>query len=381
VTWTLPDGRPVPADAHIEYQDQSRKPLAFVEGRWSELKWSENGRPNQPQTRGYTAAELMETDFPEMSFAVPGILTEGLNLLAGSPKLGKSWMALGIAVAVASGGRALGKVPVDQGEALYLALEDAPRRLKRRLGQMLSGDTAPSHLHLFTEWNRLSEGGAEQIVSWVGEHPSTRLVVVDVYARVRPRVSDRADRYLEDYQSVLPLKALADAHGLAVLCLHHTRKATADDFVETVSGTFGLAGAADTILVAKRSRGQADATLQITGRDVEEHELALRFSPEVGTWSLLGDSSEWAMSETRRELLNALKVSSKALTPKQLSAEVDRPYETIKKTLQRMAADDQVVVADGRYSLSLTKPVPDVPAVLERDTRDTRDTYLWQEDQ
>ncbi len=231
---------------------------------------------------------------------MPDILAEGLNFMAGAPKLGKSWWALGITIAVASGGCALGQIPVERGGVLYLALEDSPRRLKSRLEKMLAGDPAPAGLHFYTEWDRLSEGGAEAIQTWVEEHPAGRLIIVDVLARVRPRVGDRSDRYLADYEAAQPLKTVADKHGLAVVALHHTRKAGAEDFVETVSGTHGLAAAADTILVCKRARGQADATLHITGRDVEEQDLALRFDGGNGTWTLLGDAAEWALSETRR---------------------------------------------------------------------------------
>jgi AAA domain len=137
---------------------------------------------------GHTAADLMGMDFPEPRFAVSGILAEGLNFMVGAPKLGKSWWALNIAVAVASVGRARGEIPVVQGEVLYLALEDSPRRLKGRLAKMLGSNPAPEALHFFTEWDRLTEGGAETIGEWVNDHPSARLVIVDVLARVRPRV-------------------------------------------------------------------------------------------------------------------------------------------------------------------------------------------------
>ena len=88
-----------------------------------------------------------------------------------------------------------------------------------------------------------------------------------------------------------------------MLALYHTRKAESSDFVETVQGTFGTAGAADTIMVVKRARGEADATLYVTGRDVVERELALRFTPEAGTWELLGDAAEYRLGETRKEIL------------------------------------------------------------------------------
>ena len=111
----------------------------------------------------FTAADLMREELPPVRWAVPGILPEGLSLLAGKPKLGKSWLALGLAVAKASGGLALGKIPVDRGGVLYLALEDNRRRLQNRLRKVLGGDAAPEGLHIATEWARVDEGGADAL--------------------------------------------------------------------------------------------------------------------------------------------------------------------------------------------------------------------------
>ena len=305
----------------------------------------------------WTAADLMAADFAEPRFAVANLIPEGLAFMCGAPKLGKSWMALGLSIAVAAGGRALGAVPVDGGDVLYLALEDSPRRLQARLRMLLAGEEAPQRLQLETEWPRLDEGGDEALERWLDDHADSRLVLVDVWPRIRPRVSKRsADQYTMDYDGAALLQALAIARGIAIVALFHTRKATSEDFVETVTGTFGTAAAADTIVVVKRSRGQADATLHVTGRDVEERELALRFAPEAGSWALLGDASEYAIGETRKELLDAVRAHG-SLTPKQAGEITSVGYELAKKTMQRMAADGQLEGDRGTYRT----PVPSVP--------------------
>ncbi len=314
---------------------------------------------------GYSAQELLATDFPEPRYALPGVLAEGLNFLAGAPKLGKSWWALNVSLAVAFGRQALGKIPVEQGEVLYLALEDPPRRLKERLKAVLGERPPPDGLFFETQWPKVDDDGIEKLEGWLAGHPCCRLVVIDVFARLRARGSERAERYATDYAAAEPLKKLGDTYRVAVLALHHTRKAGADDFLETVSGTFGLAGAADTVIVLKRSRGRAEAELHVTGRDVVEQQLALRFAPENGTWELMGDAAEWALSETRHEILAALRTFG-SLPPKALSKKTAIPYETVKKTLQRMSADGQVFSNDGRYSVidrSLQSSVPSVPVV------------------
>jgi hypothetical protein len=325
-----------------------------------------NGQAPTRRT-GWTAAELLGEDFADPRFAVDGLFPEGLAFMAGAPKLGKSWMALGLGVAIASGGRAFGTVPVVGGDVLYLALEDSPRRLQSRLRTLLGNDAPPERLHLETEWPRLDEGGIEKLDGWLVGHPDARVVLIDVWPRIRPRSTKRsADQYTVDYDAAAMLQVLATVHGIGIVVLYHTRKAEADDFVETVQGTLGTAGAADTVIVVKRSRGQADAALHVTGRDVEERELALRFAPEAGTWALLGDASEYTLGETRKEILDAVRAHGQ-LTPKQTAEVTSVNYENAKKTMQRMFDDGQLDAAGGRYSVRT--PVPGVP--LSPDVRDT----------
>jgi hypothetical protein len=272
--------------------------------------------------------------------------------MAGAPKLGKSWLCLGLAIAVASGGRALGTIPVERGEVLYLALEDNARRLQDRLRVLLNWEPAPEGLHLELEWPRLDSGGAEELHEWLDAHGGARLVIVDTYARIRPQSSSR-DRYQADYEAAALLQAIGVARGIAVKAVYHTRKAESLDFVETVQGTFGTAGAADTIVVVKRARGECDATLHITGRDVQEQELALRFAADAGRWELLGPSAEHHLHETRRRILETLAAHGK-LTPKQLSELTPIGHDLAKTTMWRMANDGQLITTNGYYDLPVT---------------------------
>jgi hypothetical protein len=317
----------------------------------------------------WTAAELMAAEFPKPRFAVPGLVPEGLIIFAGAPKFGKSYLALGMGIAIASGGRALGTIEVEPGDVLYLALEDSARRLQERLRIILDGEPPPAELHFRTEWPRLGEGAAERIEAWLDDHPDARLVVVDVFTRIRAPELKRADLYRADYDAAAILQALAIRRGVAIVAIYHTRKAEAADFVEMVQGTFGLAAGADTILVARRGRGEADATLHATGRDISEQELALRFSPEARTWAILGDAAQYNLGETRREILGAIRAHG-SLTPKRLSEVADIGYELAKKTMQRMATDGQLLGDRGSYRLPQTD-VPGVPLSPEEEVSGT----------
>ncbi len=300
--------------------------------------------PNGDSHRtAWSARDLLATEFPAIKWAVDGVLADGLNVFAGSPKVGKSWLALGLAVAVASGGRALGKIEVEQGDVLVLALEDPPRRLKRRLQLMLAGEPAPAGLDLWTECSRLPDG-ADEIRRWLDNHPSARYVAVDVFAKFRAPSDPRASAYEGDYLSTLALKQIADEYGICLVILHHTRKQSSDDWLDTISGTQGLAGGADGLVVLRRQRGAAAAELLTTGRDVEEATRALSFAPDLGAWTLLdGPAEDYTLGPTRRSILQLLRVGPTfGMTPKAIAEKLEIDHELIKKTCQRMVDDDQL---------------------------------------
>jgi AAA domain/Winged helix-turn-helix DNA-binding len=310
----------------------------------------------------WTAAELMATDFPEPRWAVPGVLVEGVSLLVAAPKVGKSWLSLGVSIAVASGGKALSKVDVEQGDVLYLALEDTPRRLKRRLAAMLGHDKAPETLTLWTQCPPLPEGGDKRIRAWLDQHPDARLIVIDVLARVRGHAMPGRSAYDADYTAVARVKALADDHGVAVVLVHHDRKAEAADFLETVSGTNGLSGAADSILVLKRSRGEADAVLHITGRDVEETEVAMKFTAALGLWELLdGPAIHHILNHTRAAILRHVEAQP-GVTPKQIADALNLKPNTARQTVIRMVEAGQLTTdGSGRYWAPPTGVTPVTP--------------------
>lgn len=320
----------------------------------------EDGQVPAPEERGsrqrmrtaWTAAELMDTEFPEPRWAVPGILSEGVNLLCGPPKVGKSWMSLGLGLAVAAGGRALDSVPVEGGPVLYLALEDTPRRLKTRMGKILGGKAAPSGLTLVTQCPPLPQGGNEAIAGWLDRNPEARMVVIDVFAKMRGNSAPGASAYDADYAAVGHAKRIADHYGVAVVLVHHVRKAGSDDFLSEVSGTNGLAGAADATLVLKRSRGKADGVLHVTGRDVDEAEYALNFDASAGAWQLLdGPATDHTVGDTRSAILRHVRAHPGA-KPKDIADGLGPGHDagTVRRTCARMAADGQLAKdSKGRY--------------------------------
>lgn len=308
----------------------------------------------------WTAAELMAATFPAPKWAVPGVVAEGLTLLVGAPKVGKSWAAINLGVSVATGRKAFGRIDVDPGPVLYLALEDTARRLQSRLGKVLAGLPAPEGLTFATACPTITEGGADLIRSWLTRNPTARLVIIDVFARVRGKAgSDSA--YENDYAPIAVLKAIADQFKVAIIVVHHTRKAGSEDFLDTVSGTQGLAGAADAVLVLRRSRGQADATLHVTGRDIDETEYAMQFDGQLGAWQMSEcPASDYNLGDTRLAVVHYLRENGSG-TPKQIADALGIQHDAAKQTCYRMSKSDQIDT-DGRGTyLPLSSVTPVTP--------------------
>ncbi|MFE5037877.1 AAA family ATPase [Streptomyces sp. NPDC056683] len=304
----------------------------------------------RPRT-AWTADQLMAAHFPEPKWAVPGILAEGVSVLAGPPKVGKSWLSLGLGLSVAAGGKAFDSVPVQGGPVLYLALEDTPRRLQTRMGKLLGGQPAPAGLTLVTECPPFPQGGTEAIAQWLERNPDARMVVIDVFAKMRGQAPAGVSAYDADYVAVGYAKRLADHYGVAVVLVHHVRKASSEDFLTEVSGTNGIAGAADATLVLKRARGQADGILHVTGRDVDEAEYALSFQPASGAWHLLdGPVSDHTVGDTRATILRYVRAHPGA-KPKDMAGELPNvDLDTIRRTCNRMADAGQLTKdPSGRY--------------------------------
>ncbi len=295
-----------------------------------------------------TAADLLATEIPPTRWVVPGILPAGFALLAGKPKIGKSWLALEVALAVASGGAAIGKVPCERGEVLYLALEDSRARMKSRLTKILAGALAPAGFYL--QFRSASWPDTErELTQWLDLFPTARLVVLDTIGKIRPPRKPGTDVYADDYAFAGGIQRLATARGIGLLGLHHLRKGPAADPVDEVSGSTGLTGAADAVLVLKRERCRADGILTVTGRDIEERELALKFRGDLGRWTLLGDAAEYRMSEERAAILDVL--DGKALAPKAIADALGKNPNTTRNLLAKMLRDGAVsLTADGKYA-------------------------------
>lgn len=290
----------------------------------------------------WSGAELLGATFPEPRWAVPGILSGGLAILAGRPKLGKSILALQLAIAVDAGGIFLGR-HIERGRAAYLALEDAPRRIQGRLRQM--GATPSCDVRFELDWPRIDHGGLAQLERAIAEWQA-RLVVIDTISRAMSGCIDWG-RVGPVTAALGSIQDIAKASDTCILLIDHHRKpgVSGANVVDDVMESTGKTGVADTILGFYRERGQHTATLQMVGRDIDDQQLALRLDRATLCWQLAAGSG------VQSAIVEALEVLGSA-TLTELASHLGKD----KGNLSRELAELESKALIGRRSDSRTAP-------------------------
>lgn len=255
---------------------------------------------------GIDAADLIDLVFEPLRMVVPDWIAEGTTIIASPPKVGKSCLVYQVVVEVAIGGMLFGR-RVAAGSALYLALEDGRRRGQSRLVAALNGRTMPRG-RLEVRWSarRIGHGLEEDLVAWLDAHPDASVVAIDTLQKVRPPTNGKRGAYELDVEDLGRLQEVFRDRRVALIVVHHSKKDAGDDFLASVSGTYGITGSADSIVVIKRKRLEAFGTILATGRDIAETELSVRF--DGMTWDQAPPSLAEASFE-RTEILRIIEES------------------------------------------------------------------------
>jgi predicted ATP-dependent serine protease len=338
-------------------------PHAFVEQRRQqrERESKANGvngsaRPNGHDPRptdSFSDVELMAGEIAEPVFIVPGLIPEGLTIVSGRPKMGKTTFVMNIADAVARGGVALGTIPCPKHDVLFLALEDNRRRLRKRRRMMLDAQqlSPVPALRFELEWPRLDDGGLERLEKACADSPALKLIVIDTWKKISPHRGRNADDYEHESRAATLLQKLAAKHQIAIIIIHHSRKGMgSEDFVDDVLGSTGLTGAVDTIIGFRRKRGTSDAEISVTGRDVDEAEKGLAGDQTTGLWRIVGDASVVRLSCQRKAIMDLLK-DGKLRRVKEISDILGERYDTVRMTCARMHDDGQLAHIGQTYGV------------------------------
>lgn len=303
-------------------------------------------RPMEPLASG-TSNGLLTKQFDPLRWVIPDILPTGLTLLAGAPKVGKSWAVLDWCIAVASGGHVFGSIPVHPGHTLYLALEDNERRLQRRLSYAIRGDKAPEFFHYSTEAvERVGEGFEQRLCLWLDRRPKARLVVIDTLARIRPVTDGKQGVYASDYSVCAPLLKIAGDYDVAIVLVHHTNKGNASDKLARVSGSQGLAGGCDNVFVLDRDREEGNATLNVRGRDIEQDgDIPLFWDQRATMWRL--EQKPESKASDAHTLWRVLR-EGRNMSPSEVLLASGLGRDDAAIALASLEADGVISVVDGR---------------------------------
>lgn len=325
---------------------QDRAELAAKQRPSSRADWFPAANDNKPKAsfaRTSTAA-LMAQTFSPIKWIIPDYVPEGLVLLAGKQKLGKTWMALDWGAAVASGGRTMG-ITCEQGDVLYIDMENGDRRIQRRINAMWPLKQSRPDLSRL-EWASASPVIGKDFYAaldeWHASVANPRLVIIDVLQRIKPAGHAAKNAYENDYAALTGLQQWATEHSVAVVALHHLKKGGSenDDPFEKLSGSNGLSACADTTLVLDRNA--QGCTLYGRGRDVEEIESAVTFDKLTFRWRVQGNVTDVRRSDERGNILRALADAGEPMAPNVIADVTGMKSGNIRRLLLSMVKAGEV---------------------------------------
>lgn len=337
-TTKLPKGWDL-ADVYEEKVDQIREQLEEIFSRI------------HAEPLIHDASTLYEKNIPDLIYTVGNLYPEGVALLAGRPKIGKSFHMCQLCVAVARGDEFLGR-PTRKSKVLYISFEDSERRLKKRLCAL--PHTTEGSLRYALEWPRPSQGGYEQLEEAINEH-GFKLIVIDTLARfvgINKRGKGAGDGYSDDYEAISRLVDLAHKKSVCLVFVHHLRKARSnEDYFDEVAGSTGLTAAPDTIIVLKKKGIGNKATLMARGRDIQETMIELEMVN--GIWKSNGDAEELATTSSpiKKRILQTLSKKN-GQTPVEIAKQIGENKSSVRVYVRKLVASEKLFCENGRYFLT-----------------------------
>lgn len=296
-----------------------------------------------------SAKKIQDMEFQPIEWIVEKLITPGLIILAGRPKSGKSWLSLNLSLSITRGGIALSHFKAKKAAVLYFALEDNVRRLKSRMENILNAEddkVAPTNLYFLEDdiiFPKLNDGGLDEIQKVLTEYADIKLVIIDTLGRSRAdhKRSDN-NMYLGDYDLLAVLQTFALKNKIAILMVHHTKKGSEEYVFDEISGTTGITGAADTMLLLKKVKKQNK--LYVTGRDIEEAEYNVYFDRDSCTWNVTEEAQD-AINITveRGEILDLLTAEQRPMKTGEIAQTLSKEQSNVSHLLKGLKEDGLVV--------------------------------------
>ena len=295
--------------------------------------------------------DLSKKDIPDIKYIVQGLLPQGVTLLSGDPKVGKSWLAMQMAVGVANGTQILGFFDVTDGASvLHLALEDSEGLFKGRLQKLVDDSSCPGNAYFINSWPTFPKGLSD-LRAYLEEREGVGLVVIDCLESIRDPKTGNATLFSYDYGALKDLRGLAAEFSVAILVIHHTRKMASDNPLHKVSGSQGLTAAADQVMVLEKN-GNGRARLTVTGRAIREETHNLSFDADSCTWTFISPDEATRPAQSRIKKLMKTH-QGRFMGAKEISKELDMGYNNVRALLSTMLKNGSIVkVAKGKYTAS-----------------------------
>jgi hypothetical protein len=312
---------------------------------------------DKPGIKPDSIKKICQTTFDPPRWAIEGLVPEGLAVLAGKPKCGKSWLTLDWANQVT--------MQDESAESLVLALEDSPRRIQYRCAKL--GIDRNQRAHILTDTNPMSDvldplDGLNQIEPWLEEHPNCRLVVIDTIGRFLPRKksSRNSDMYADALADFCRLQRFATDHRIALLCITHMKKGEfSPDFIDDALGSVGITATCDCVMSLRRvTRGEAEGVLLITGRDIDDKSIAMEFSD--GKWESKGDAKDYTSNKAVAAVYKIIRDTG-SMKYSELKNALDLEPGTLKNTLHNMVNGIQGVKYLSYFAVTGTYSTIDLP--------------------
>jgi RecA-family ATPase len=292
--------------------------------------------------------EIVNEEFPDPKWVVEGLLSEGLNLLVGVPKIGKSLLAMNICQDLAYGNKVLSRFPVEKSRVLAFFLEDSYKRLQRRFRAMLPSNSkrrkAPKNLIIGTNLPGLDLDGLDVLEEQI-EKMRPDIVVIDTLQRIRDQSATR-ESYKQDYLEISKIANLSKKLDIPFLVLHHTRKDTSGPNIARVLGTYGIAGAADGILELMKDKNEHYA-LSVAGRDIDEARWVIERDEDFKTWRIVSTDIGIKLTKKQHEVLDTVRnVYPEAISPKEVAKKTGLRRDFVNKHLSKLV-DNNVIRKHG----------------------------------
>lgn len=305
-----------------------------------------------------TARDIQTKQIPPINWAIENLIPEGLTLLTGRPKAGKSFMAFDMALAITQGEKFLNKFQTVKGKVLYIPFEDNERRIQNRLNDLLQGEEAPPDLLFPSDlfFPKIDQGGVDVMEEIMQQTENLKLIIIDTFgASISERFGTLGMNFKEDYEFMSQLQKLALKFQVGILVIHHTRKLTSENVFDEVVGSTGVTASPDTLLMLRKSGDRVQ--LHITGRDIKESVFEVSFDNESFRWELLSENFHFAYTAERQLIIDLFESDHiKELKVKDIAESTGKSREATSQILRKMKQTGEIQSGESYGSYRLPTP-------------------------